>query len=81
MFHSVTWWDDRSEILLVEIDNILLVIARKEDHIGWEGLPIVKMDILSEVSFNCEADHSPPASADVKITFVYTSTPPYIFMA
>jgi hypothetical protein len=27
-----------------------------------------------------EADHSPPTSAKVK-TWVYTSTPPYIFMA
>jgi hypothetical protein len=28
-----------------------------------------------------EADHSPPASAEVKKTWVYTSTPPYVFMA
>jgi hypothetical protein len=28
-----------------------------------------------------EADHSPPTSADVKKTWVYTSTPTYIFMA
>jgi hypothetical protein len=28
-----------------------------------------------------EADHSPPTSADVKITWIYTSTPPYVFMA
>jgi hypothetical protein len=28
-----------------------------------------------------EADHSPPTSAKVKQTWVYTSTPPYAFMA
>jgi hypothetical protein len=29
----------------------------------------------------CEADHSPPASAKVKKMRIYTSTPPYAFMA
>jgi hypothetical protein len=28
-----------------------------------------------------EADHSPPTSAEVKKTWVYTSTPPHAFMA
>jgi hypothetical protein len=28
-----------------------------------------------------EADHSPPPSAEVKKTRIYTSTPPYAFMA
>jgi hypothetical protein len=28
-----------------------------------------------------EADHSPPTSADVKKTWIYTSTSPYVFMA
>jgi hypothetical protein len=28
-----------------------------------------------------EADHSPPISAEVKKTWIYTSTPPYAFMA
>jgi hypothetical protein len=28
-----------------------------------------------------EADHSPPASAEVKKMWIYTSTPPYAFMA
>jgi hypothetical protein len=28
-----------------------------------------------------EADHSPPTSAQVKKTWTYTSTPPYLFMA
>jgi hypothetical protein len=29
----------------------------------------------------CEADHSPPAGAQVKKTCTYISTPPYAFMA
>jgi hypothetical protein len=28
-----------------------------------------------------DADHSPPASAKVKKMWIYTSTPPYAFMA
>jgi hypothetical protein len=28
-----------------------------------------------------EADHSPPTSAEVKKMLIYTSTPPYAFMA
>jgi hypothetical protein len=28
-----------------------------------------------------EADHPPPTSAEVKKAWVYTSTPPYAFMA
>jgi hypothetical protein len=28
-----------------------------------------------------KADHSPPTSAEVKKTWVCTSTPPYVFMA
>jgi hypothetical protein len=28
-----------------------------------------------------EADHSTPTSANVKNTWIYTSTPPYVFMA
>jgi hypothetical protein len=29
----------------------------------------------------CEADHSPPTSAEVKITWIYTSTPSYVSLA
>jgi hypothetical protein len=29
----------------------------------------------------CEAGHSPPSSAEVKKMWIYTSTPPYVFMA
>jgi hypothetical protein len=29
----------------------------------------------------CEADHSPPTNAEFKIMWIFTSTPPYTFMA
>jgi hypothetical protein len=29
----------------------------------------------------CEAHHSAPTSAEVKNSWIYTSTPPYVFMA
>jgi hypothetical protein len=29
----------------------------------------------------CEADHSPPSSVEVKNAWSYTSTPQYVFMA
>jgi hypothetical protein len=28
-----------------------------------------------------KADHSPPTNAEVKKMWIYTSTPPYVFMA
>jgi hypothetical protein len=36
--------------------------------------------VLGDLSPGHEADHSPPTSAQVKKTWTYTSTPPYIFM-
>jgi hypothetical protein len=37
--------------------------------------------VLGALSPGREADHSPPALAGVKNTWIYTSIPPYIFMA
>jgi hypothetical protein len=37
--------------------------------------------IPGSVSPGCEADHSPPTSADVKKMWIYTSTAPYAFNA
>jgi hypothetical protein len=39
-----------------------------------KGVPVVK-------SPGREADHSPPTSAEVKKMWIYTTTPPYVFMA
>jgi hypothetical protein len=36
---------------------------------------------LGVKQLGCEIDHTPPASAKVQKTWVYTSTPPYVFMA
>jgi hypothetical protein len=37
--------------------------------------------LYKRVKLGCEADHSPPANAEVKKMWIYTSTPQYIFMA
>jgi hypothetical protein len=42
---------------------------------------VVLKQYLNTHSFYSEADHSPPASAEVKKMWIYTSTPPYAFMA
>jgi hypothetical protein len=42
--------------------------------VPWALSPEVKQQ-------GCEADHSPPSCAEVKSMWIYTSTPPYAFMA
>jgi hypothetical protein len=44
--------------------------------IHWVPGPL----FLGVKQLGCEADESPPAIAEVKKTWVYTSTPSYIFM-
>jgi hypothetical protein len=44
------------------------------------------INILGEVQIliqqpGREVDHSPPTTAEVKNKWIYTSTPPYVFMA
>jgi hypothetical protein len=41
---------------------------------GGAFYPVVKQP-------GCEADHSPPTSAEVKKTWIYTSTLPYVVWA
>jgi hypothetical protein len=43
--------------------------------------PITKSSSYGSKTARSEADHSPPASAEVKKMWIYTSTPPYAFMA
>jgi hypothetical protein len=43
-----------------------------------ETLPIPAPALLSNIS---HIHYSPPASAEVKKMWIYTSTPPYAFMA
>jgi hypothetical protein len=38
-------------------------------------------DFHREKRLGREADHSPPTSAEIKKISIYTSTPPYAFMA
>jgi hypothetical protein len=49
---------------------------------GSRGTPFVKQ-IYTVYALLCsgrEPDHSPPASAEVKKMWIYTSTPSYAFM-
>jgi hypothetical protein len=57
--------------------DVLGVWGTKVPPIQW-----VPGDLSPEVKrLGCVADHSPPTSAEVKETWIYTSTAPYIFMA
>jgi hypothetical protein len=53
-------------------------------HIGFGAHPAYPMDIRSSLSGGKgpgrEANHSPPASTEVKNTLICTSIPPYVFM-
>jgi len=65
-------------------EGILLFIAMYRLALGLTQSPIHW--VLGALSpglnqLGCEANHSPPYSTEVKNTWRYTSTPPYIFMA
>jgi hypothetical protein len=61
-----------------KIKNILFSTSSRPAPIQWVpgggGSPGVKWQ-------GREADHSPPASAEVKKMWIYTYIPPYAFMA
>jgi hypothetical protein len=72
--------DDRGIGVRVPVEAIILSSPRRLDRI-WgppsllsNGLPGVKRPVR-------DAEHSPPTSAEVKKTWIYTSTPLYAFMA
>jgi hypothetical protein len=48
----------------------------KQPHIQWV-LGILSLEARQQMH---KADHSPPTSAMSKKTWIYTSTPPYVFM-
>jgi hypothetical protein len=53
------------------------VLGPTQLHIQWE-LGALSLGVKRP---GLEADHSPPISAEVKKMWIYTSTPPYAFMA
>jgi hypothetical protein len=52
-------------------------LGSTQPHIQWV-LAALSPEIKQPVR---EADHSPPTSTEVKKMWIYTSTPPYAFMA
>jgi hypothetical protein len=44
-------------------------------------LNTINVLIIKELPSGLEADYSPPTNAEVKNTWKYTHTPPYIFIA
>jgi hypothetical protein len=56
----------------VTYENVKLALVERQPPIQW--VPAVKR-------LGREADHSPPAIAEVKKMWIYASTSPYAFMA
>jgi hypothetical protein len=58
-------------------------------HNPWTQLPnnpshslqLSTNTVQGVLSLECEADHSPPIGGDIKKTWLYTSTPPYILLS
>jgi hypothetical protein len=48
-------------------------------HPPVQWIPVVSSQGVKNPGL--EADHSPAVGAEVKNTWIYTSTPPYVFMA
>jgi hypothetical protein len=71
--------DDRGVEFRVPVGSRIFSSPRRPDRL-WG--PPTSYPVGTEGSFpGGEADHSPPASAEAKKMWIYTSTPPYAFMA
>jgi hypothetical protein len=82
--HSGYGMDDRGVGVRVPVGSRIFSSPQRPDRL-W-GPPTILSngyrDSFSRVKRQVrEADHSPPASAEVKETWVYTSIPPYALMA
>jgi hypothetical protein len=76
--------DDQGVGVRVPVQSRILSSPRRPDRL-WSP-PSLLSNGHRELSAGVkrpesEADHSPPASAEVKKMWIYTSTPPYAFMA
>jgi hypothetical protein len=77
------WVAERLEFKSLQLKDFLLstlsrqVLEPTQPPLEWvPGVLSVGLKRLG-----CEAHHSPPASAEVENTWIYVSTPPYVFMA
>jgi hypothetical protein len=75
--------DDRGVGVRVPVVSRIFSFPRRRDRLwGRLNLQCVPGALSPGVKLQGrEADHSPPASAEVKKMWSYTSTPPYAFMA
>jgi hypothetical protein len=65
------WLDDRVVEVRVPVGSRIFTSPRRPDRLWGPGVN----------RRGREADHSPPPSAEVKKMWIYTSIPPYTFMA
>jgi hypothetical protein len=77
--------DDRGVRVQVPVDLRIFSSPRHPDRL-WGPLNLISNGVPGALSPGVkrpgrEADYSPAASAKVKKMWIYTSTPPYAFMA
>jgi hypothetical protein len=78
------WLDDRGVGVRVPVGSRNFYSPRRPDRL-WvhpTSYPVGTVgSFLGGKAAGGEADHSPPASAEVKKIWIYTSTSPYVFIA
>jgi hypothetical protein len=74
--------DDRGVGVRVPVESRIFSSSRRPDRLGVHpSYPVGTGGSFPGVKRpGREADHSPPASAEVKEMWIYTSIPPYAFM-
>jgi hypothetical protein len=78
------WLDDQGVGVRVPVGSRIFSSSRRPDR-PWGPPNLLSNGYRGALSPGVnrpghEADHSPPAGAEVKKTWIYTSTPPYAFM-
>jgi hypothetical protein len=76
--------DDREVRVFIPVGSRIFSFPHHADQL-WVPPTLFSVDTralsLGIEVLGCEADHTPPTSAKVKKTWIYTFTSPYIFMA
>jgi hypothetical protein len=74
------WLDDRGGGIRVPVGLRIFSSPRRPDRL-WGPPSLLSHGYRGVKRPGREADHPPPTAAEVKKTWIYTSTPPYNFMA
>jgi hypothetical protein len=72
--------DDRGVGVRHPVDSRIFSSPRRPDLL-WGPPNLLSNEYPGGKSAGAETHHSPPTSAEVKKTWIYTSNPPYAFMA